>query len=287
MRVGQRRRMHPSRYETGYVGHVHHEESANLVGYLPKPGKIDGPGIRRVAGHNYLGLVLQSQTLHLVVVDVLRLPVHPVGREVVELAGEVYRTAVGEMSSLVQSHTQNRVSRLQDGEVGCHVRLRPAVWLHVDILRSEDGLGPVDGQLLGDVHELTAAVVAATWVAFGVFVGQYGTLGLQNRLAGVVLRGDEDNVPPLPLRLLLNCQGYIRVLLLQCAHWASLKLLYKASNGGRATYRTTVALPGTPHCQTETGKKPILFARLSLENALLPVNFSAHLLRRCNPSSTL
>ena len=136
-------------------------------------GKVDSPGIRRVPGHDDLGLALKGQPLHLVVVHALRLFVHAVGREVVELAGEVHRAAVGQVPALVQPHAQHRVSRLQHGEVCRHVGLRPAVGLHVDVLRPEQRASPVDSQLLGDVHVLAAAVVSTPGIALGVLVGQH------------------------------------------------------------------------------------------------------------------
>ena len=52
--------------------------------------------------------------------------------------------------------------------------------LHVRVLGAEQLLGPVDGQLLGHVDELAAAVVAPARVALGVLVGEDGALGLEH-----------------------------------------------------------------------------------------------------------
>src|SRR5690606_30378605 len=51
--------------------------------------------------------------------------------------------------------------------------------------------GAVDGQLLGHVDVLAAAVVALVRIALGVLVGQHAALGLQHARAGVVLAGDQ------------------------------------------------------------------------------------------------
>ena len=56
------------------------------------------------------------------------------------------------------------------------VGLRAGVGLHVGVLGAEQLLHAVDGQLLGDVDELAAAVVALARVALGVLVGELGAL---------------------------------------------------------------------------------------------------------------
>ena len=55
---------------------------------------------------------------------------------------------------------------------------------------AEQGLDPIDGQLLDDVDVLAAAVVAASRIALGVLVGQHRALGLHHRDRSEVLRGD-------------------------------------------------------------------------------------------------
>ena len=94
--------------------------------------------------------------------------VHVVGHEVVVLAGEVDRRAVGQVAALVEGEAHDGVAALQQGVVDGHVGLRPGVRLHVGVLRAEQLLGAVAGQVLGHVHHLAAAVVAASRVALGV-----------------------------------------------------------------------------------------------------------------------
>ena len=43
--------------------------------------------------------------------------------------------------------------------------------LHVGVIGAEQGFGAVDGQLLGFIDKLSAAVVTFAGIAFGVFVG--------------------------------------------------------------------------------------------------------------------
>ena len=70
---------------------------------------------------------------------------------------------------------------------GGRVGLGAGVRLHVGGLGAEQGLHPVDGELLDDVDVLAAAVVAPAGVALGVLVGQDRALGLHHGERGEVL----------------------------------------------------------------------------------------------------
>ena len=72
-------------------------------------------------------------------------------------------------------------------EVDRHVRLRAGMRLHVGVVGAEERLRARDGQRLGDVDELAAAVIPLARVAFGVLVGEHRAGGLENRAAHEVL----------------------------------------------------------------------------------------------------
>ena len=95
------------------------------------------------------------------------------------------------MAALTQLHAQDRVTRLEQGEVHRHIGGAARVWLYVGVLGAEQLLGAVDGQLLDIVDERDALVVAGAWVAFGVFDVEMRRQALQDRGRGVVLAGDE------------------------------------------------------------------------------------------------
>ena len=156
--------------------------------------------------------MLQGQALHFIVVDCLRVPVHAVRDELVQVAGEVDRSAVGQVAPLVQLHPHYRIPGFQQSEVHRHVGLGSAVGLDVGVLRAEEFLGPLDCQGFHNVHVFAATVVAAARVAFGVLVVHHPGLGLENSLAGVIFGSDEDYTVPLPRVLLLNCPGNFGVL---------------------------------------------------------------------------
>ncbi len=66
--------------------------------------------------------------------------------------------------------------------------------LNVGVICTEQGFHPIDGQVFGFVDVLATTVVALAGIAFGVFVGQHGTLRLHNPGAGVVLRSNQFDV---------------------------------------------------------------------------------------------
>ncbi len=82
------------------------------------------------------------------------------------------------------------------------VRLRAGMRLHVGEAAVEQLLGALDGELLGDVDELAAAVIAPAGIALGVFVGEHRALGLQHRAGDDVLRRDQLDLLALAAELL-------------------------------------------------------------------------------------
>src|SRR5699024_802177 len=144
----------------GEVRHVGPQVGTDLVGDLPERGKVQLARVGRPAGDDHLGPVLQGRRPHGVHVDPVRALVHPVGGDVVQLAGEVDLHPVGEVPAVGELQAQDGVPR--GGQRVQHGRVRggTGVRLHVGVGGAEQGLGPVDGEVLGDVDLLAAAVVA-------------------------------------------------------------------------------------------------------------------------------
>ena len=91
-------------------------------------------------------------------------------------------------------------------------RLRAGVRLHVDMLRPEQLLRPVAGEVLRHVDDLAAAVVATAWIALGVLAGEDGPHRLEHGERRVVLRRDELEMAPRPLLLILDDLPDLRIL---------------------------------------------------------------------------
>ena len=216
--VGQRGRVGPPGHEPGYVGHVDHQQRVHPVGYGPKPWEIYGPGVSAAPRHDQLGLAFPRQPLDLVVVYGLGFPVHAVRNEIVKLARKVDLGPVGQVPPVVQPHPHHRVAGFQQGEVGGHVGLGPAMGLHVGVLRVEQLLGPLQRQAFHHVHVFAAGVVPSARIPLGVLVVHQAGLRLQHRPAGVVFRRNQHQVVALPPVLLQDGVGHLGVLLGQVRH---------------------------------------------------------------------
>jgi hypothetical protein len=189
--VRHRARVDAGRHQAGDVSHVHHHRRADALRDLGDARELDHARVRTRADDDHLWLVLVGQSRQLVVIDAFVVLADPVRHDREQLAGEVQRMSVSEMTAVGEVHPEHGVSRLEEREVHAHVRLRPGVRLHVDVLRPEQCLAALHGQRFDDVHELAAAVVAAAGVALGVLVGQHGPRGLEDRAADEVFRGNQ------------------------------------------------------------------------------------------------
>ena len=143
-------------------------------------GKVDHPRDGRATGDDHLGLVFLGQRLDLVIVDQVVLPTHAVLDRVEPLARLVRCRAVGQVAARGQVHAQDGVARLQQRLVHPLVGLAARVGLHVGEFAVEQLFRALDGQVLGNIDELAAAIVTPTGIALGVLVGQNRALRLQH-----------------------------------------------------------------------------------------------------------
>ena len=155
--------------------------------------------------------MLVGQTLELVVVDALVVFAHAVRDDVVELAGEIERMSMREVSAVGEVHAEHRVAGLEQCEVHGHVRLRTGVRLYVGVLGAKEFLGARDRQRLCHVDELATAVVPLARIAFGVLVGQHRPGGVEHGLADEVLGRDELEAAILAMHFVRDGGGDLRV----------------------------------------------------------------------------
>ena len=202
-----RRRMEPRRDEAGGMRDVGHQGRADLARDVAERGEVDRARERRAAGDDQLRPMLARQVPDLVEVDSLGVLPDTVRDDRIELARVVHRAARGEMSAVREVGAEHGVAGLEQREVDGHVGLRTRVGLHVGVLGAEELLGAGDGEVLDDVDDLAAAIIAAAGVAFGVLVGQHRPDGLQHGVGDEVLGGDQLEVPVLPLRFFAQSLG--------------------------------------------------------------------------------
>ena len=94
------------------------------------------------------------------------------------------------MAAHGQVEAEDGVAGLEDGHVGGGVGLRAGVGLHVGVLGREDLFGAIAGEVLDHIGILASAVIAASRIAFGIFVGEDRGSGFEDGAADEVLGGD-------------------------------------------------------------------------------------------------
>ena len=211
MGVRQRAREQVGGDQPGEMRHVDHEIRADLVGHPADAGEVDEARIGRTAGDDQLRLLRPRQAFQLVVVQQPVVASHAVLHGAEPLAGQVGRRAVGQVAAGRQAHAQDRVARLQQRQEHRLVGLRAGMRLHIGEPAGEQLLRPIDRQLLGHIHMHAAAVVAASRIALGVFVGQHRALRLQHGGGDDVLAGDQLDAVLLADQFGAECGGQLGI----------------------------------------------------------------------------
>ena len=98
---------------------------------------------------------------------------------------------MSEVSARGEIETHERVARLHEGHEGALIGLAAGIGLDVGEPAVEQLAGALDRQILRDVDELAATVIAPARIAFCIFVGQHGALRLEHRARHDILRGDQ------------------------------------------------------------------------------------------------
>ena len=163
--VRDRARRRSPRDQADGVRGVRDEVGAHVVGDLPEGRVVRVAGVGDGAAHDRLGPVLRRQVPHLAVVDEPGRPrstPYPTksNQRPEKLAGEPWVR----WPPYGSAHRQHGVARLQERRVGRQHRRSPRMRLYVGVGGPEQGLGAVDGDALGDVHDFAAAVVAGAWI---------------------------------------------------------------------------------------------------------------------------
>ena len=119
---------------------------------------------------------------------------------------------------MVQIHAQHRVAGLAQRHIHGVVGLGAGMRLHVGKFRAEQLAGPLDGQVLRNIHALAAAVIALAGVALRILIGQYRACCGQHRLRHDIFRGDQLNVVALALIFGTYSSPHLRITLLHKIH---------------------------------------------------------------------
>ncbi|MNX78532.1 hypothetical protein D3C86_1101300 [compost metagenome] len=186
-----RRWVDPAGDQPGKRRHVGHEYRVHLVGDGAEPREVQRAGIGRAARDDELGPLPPRDAFDFVHAHPLRRRIHSVAERLEPPSRHIDLGAVGQVSSGLEIKAEDLVPWRQQRQIDGLVGLAAGVRLHVGVTGAEKTLGPIDGDLLGDVDVPASAVIAPARVALGVLVREYGSLGIEHRSADEVLRCDE------------------------------------------------------------------------------------------------
>ena len=103
------------------------------------------------------------------------------------------------------------VAGLHEGHEDGLVGLAAGIGLDIGEAAFEQAAGPLDGEILGDVDELAAAVIAPARIPFRVFVGHHRALRLEHGTRDDVLGGDELDLVALAAEFEVDGAGDVRI----------------------------------------------------------------------------
>ena len=105
----------------------------------------------------------------------------------VDLAGLVGGSAVGQVPAVCKAHAEDGIPRLEQRRIDRKIRLRSAVGLDVHELRAEQLLRAGNGKPLDLIDDLAAAVIALGGQTLGIFIREDRAHAGDDRSGGNVL----------------------------------------------------------------------------------------------------
>jgi hypothetical protein len=116
------------------------------------------------------------------------------------LAAEIDGGTVCQVTAVGEVHAQDPIPDVEHGNIGGHVCLRAGMGLDIDVLGTrEERESALLGEPLDLVDELATAVITLAGQSLGVLVRQPRALRLEHGAEGIVLAGDELDLPALAL----------------------------------------------------------------------------------------
>ena len=187
--------------------HVDHEGRADTIRDGAEALVVPMARIGRAARDDDLRADRLGLALDRVHVDPVRLGVDAVGLHLEPAPRHVDRRAVREVATGREVEPHEGVARLHQGQEHGLVGLRARVRLDVGEAAAEQFGRAPDGEVLGDVDELAAAVVALPRIAFRVFVGHHRALRFEHGAGHDVLGGDQLDLVALAAEFQLHRAG--------------------------------------------------------------------------------
>ena len=200
--------------QTGNVCHIYHEVCIYALCDFCECREINRSGISAGTGENQLRVQLVCLLLQVFHIDE-SVFIYVVEMYIVQLAAEVYRGSVSQVTAVVQVQGKNGVSRFQNSLVRCKVCLRSTVRLYVYVVVGIKYLSPHVAAVFFQLINVTGSAVISALVSgmsfnrlcritFRILPGEAASACSQYRFRAVVLRSNQLYVVLLTIVFLLN-----------------------------------------------------------------------------------
>ena len=176
--------------KAGEVGHIYPQFRPHLVGNGAEGREVLVARVGGPAGDNHLrpfGQGLFPDSIH---VNAEGGGVYFVGNHLVELPGKIQVHAMGEVAAVGEGQAHDFIARISERHKHGGVGLGTGMRLHIGKFGAEERFRAFTGQVFYYVGVFAATIVAAARVAFGVFIGEHGALGLENAAGHEIFRGN-------------------------------------------------------------------------------------------------
>ncbi len=200
MRMREGRGMRAAGNQPGEMRHVDEKIGADRIRDLPEGLEIPDAGIAGAAGDNDLRLVLMGEALDLRHVDP-RLGIEAIGHGLEPAPAHIDRRAMGQVAARREIEAHEGIARLHQREEDALIGLAAGIGLHIGEGAAEQLAGALNGEFLGDINELAAAIIALARITFGVFVRHHRTLRLKHGAGDDVLGSDQFDLVALAAKL--------------------------------------------------------------------------------------
>ena len=193
IRIRHRRRMVSSRNQTCNVGNIYHKICTHFFCHITHIFEVNGSGIGTGTCHDHFGFHFQCLFTESFIINIPFM-VHTIRHKIEVFAGHIYRTAMSQMTTMIQIHTHNRIPWFQHGKVYCLVCLRAAVRLYIYMVAAKKLFCTLFCQVFYDIHFFTSAIVAFCRIALCVFICQRGSHCIHYRFRNNIFRSNEFNI---------------------------------------------------------------------------------------------
>ena len=144
-----------------------------IVRNLSKAGIVELARVSSGAHPDQARAIGHRRPPHFIIVDALAFPIDAILHSMIGFAREVHIPAMGKVPALRQTHTQDGIAGVHQGEIDGLIGGAARIGLHVDVFGAKELDSTLARRVLNNIDILIAAVVTLAGIALGILVGQY------------------------------------------------------------------------------------------------------------------